>query len=153
MEEILQMWNNLGAGRIYIIIVLGFFVLSLFFSRLSKNNINARANFWLQSNPEASKIYLDPKSDIIRTNNLVVESVDGLYERISFMEGNNLGLYLNPGVHKLEVRFETTRPGILHKRVTDIYGPVSLEVDIEARKIYTLCFDTKEKDFLIKEKI
>ena len=68
-----------------------------------------------------------------------------------FVEGMNYGIYLKPGNRELTVRAISTRPGILHKRVTTVWGPMKINVNIEPEKRYELRFDKKEEQFSVFE--
>lgn len=151
MEVFLQTWNNMGPYRYYIFVIIGFAILGLFISKWNKDKTNNRAAQWLEQNPKASKIIFDPKSDMIHSNFMEVNSIDGAIDRVSVMEGTKHGIYLNPGTHELTMTFTTTRPGVMHKSVTKKYGPAKVEIEVGEKKNYVLSFNTKEETFVFEE--
>lgn len=119
---------------------------------LSKYFTNKNANKFLQENPGASKLFTKNKSIGITSQTIEVLEVDGNGKNFSgFVEGMKYGIYLKPGDRELTVRATTTRPGILHKRVTTVWGPMKINVNIEPDKTYELRFDKKEEQFSIHE--
>ena len=118
---------------------------------LSKYFTNKNSNKFLQENPGASKLFTKNKSIGIITQTIEILKVDDNESSSVFVEGMKYGIYLKPGNRELTVRATTTRPGILHKRVTTVWGPMKINVNIEAEKTYELRFDKKEEQFSIHE--
>lgn len=118
---------------------------------LSKYFTNKNANKFLQENPGASKLFTKNKSIGIITQTIEILKVDDNESSSVFVEGMKYGIYLKPGNRELTVRATTTRPGILHKRVTTVWGPMKINVNIEPDKTYELRFDKKEEQFSIHE--
>ena len=118
---------------------------------LSKYFTNKNANKFLQENPGASKLFTKNKSIGIITQTIEILKVDDNESSSVFVEGMKYGIYLKPGNRELTVRATSTRPGILHKRVTTVWGPMKINVNIELDKTYELRFDKKEEQFSIHE--
>ena len=118
---------------------------------LSKYFTNKNSNKFLQENPGASKLFTKNKSIGIITQTIEILKVDDNESSSVFVEGMKYGIYLKPGDRELTVRATTTRPGILHKRVTTVWGPMKINVNIEPEKTYELRFDKKEEQFSIHE--
>ncbi|WP_455514520.1 hypothetical protein [Pseudostreptobacillus sp.] len=118
---------------------------------LSKYFTNKNSNKFLQENPGASKLFTKNKSIGIITQTIEILKVDDNESSSVFVEGMKYGIYLKPGNRELTVRATSTRPGILHKRVTTVWGPMKINVNIEPDKTYELRFDKKEEQFSIHE--
>ena len=118
---------------------------------LSKYFTNKNANKFLQENPGASKLFTKNKSIGIITQTIEILKVDDNESSSVFVEGMKYGIYLKPGNRELTVRATSTRPGILHKRATTVWGPMKINVNIEPEKTYELRFDKKEEQFSIHE--
>ena len=118
---------------------------------LSKYFTNKNANKFLQENPGASKLFTKNKSIGITSQTIEILQVDDNESSSVFVEGMKYGIYLKPGNRELTVRATSTRPGILHKRVTTVWGPMKINVNIEPDKTYELRFDKKEEQFSIHE--
>ena len=118
---------------------------------LSKYFTNKNSNKFLQENPGASKLFIKNKSIGITSQTIEILKVDDNESSSVFVEGMKYGIYLKPGNRELTVRATSTRPGILHKRVTTVWGPMKINVNIEPDKTYELRFDKKEEQFSIHE--
>lgn len=118
---------------------------------LSKYFTNKNSNKFLQENSGASKLFTKNKSIGITSQTIEILKVDDNESSSVFVEGMKYGIYLKPGNRELTVRATSTRPGILHKRVTTVWGPMKINVNIEPEKTYELRFDKKEEQFSIHE--
>lgn len=118
---------------------------------LSKYFTNKSANNFLKENPGASKLFTKNTSIGIITQTIEILKVDDNESSSVFVEGMKYGIYLKPGNRELTVRATATRPGILHKRVTTVWGPMKINVNIEPEKTYELRFDKKEEQFSVFE--
>ena len=118
---------------------------------LSKYFTNKNSNKFLQENPGASKLFTKNKSIGITSQTIEILKVDDNESSSVFVEGMKYGIYLKPGNRELTVRATSTRPGILHKMVTTVWGPMKINVNIEPEKTYELRFDKKEEQFSIHE--
>ena len=119
---------------------------------LSKYFTNKSASKFLEENPGASKLFTKNKSIGITSQSIEILKVDDNEKSFSgFVEGMNYGIYLKPGNRELTVRAISTSPGILHKRVTTVWGPMKINVNIEPEKRYELRFDKKEEQFSVFE--
>lgn len=68
------------------------------------------------------------------------------------MEGRKTGVYLLPGKHVLEATATKTRPWIMHKSVSTIFGPIKNEIEVEMQKVYVFGFDGENDTFTFQEK-
>ena len=118
---------------------------------LSKYFTNKSANNFLKENPGASKLFTKNTSIGIITQTIEILKVDDNESSSVFVEGMKYGMYLKPGNRELTVRATSTRPGILHKRVTTVWGPMKINVNIEPEKKYELRFDKKTEQFSVFE--
>ena len=118
---------------------------------LSKYFTNKSANNFLKENPGASKLFTKNTSIGIITQTIEILKVDDNESSSVFVEGMKYGIYLKPGNRELTVRATANRPGILHKRVTTVWGPMKINVNIEPEKTYELRFDKKEEQFSVFE--
>ena len=118
---------------------------------LSKYFTNKNSNKFLQENPGASKLFTKNKSIGITSQTIEILKVDDNESSSVFVEGMKYGMYLKPGNRELTVRATVTRPGILHKRVTTVWGPMKINVNIEPEKRYELRFDKKTEQFSVFE--
>ena len=118
---------------------------------LSKYFTNKNSNKFLQENPGASKLFTKNKSIGITSQTIEILKVDDNESSSVFVEGMKYGMYLKPGNRELTVRATSTRPGILHKRVTTVWGPMKINVNIEPEKRYELRFDKKTEQFSVFE--
>lgn len=146
-----EMWNNIGSqGQLIIMAFGGFMVVYMIIMVLYMKKWKGNAQKWLAENPTAAKVYIISKSGMVRTNGLVINSVDG-NSPILFNEGIKVGIYLLPGTHLIESTFTTTRPGILYRNVSTTYGPTKQEIEVEANKTYGLSFDLKTESYEFEE--
>lgn len=150
MDSILEMFNHLGPMKyFYVVMVLAVVAYFIYFISHSKKVRNT-TDEWLKSNPDAVKVYTTGKIGIVN-GTLTIYGVDGEMP-IHFHEGaTKTGFYVCPGTHVVESAYETTRPGVMYKSVTKLYGPSKQEIIVEARKSYTYTFDTKEGNYTLIE--
>jgi hypothetical protein len=127
------------------LVIVGTFVFS--FIRMKKLK-SSNQNF-LQSHPNAAKVYLTARA-LITSEAVSVISVDGEGPRL-FMESGKTGFYAVPGSRNVEMQYTYNRPGILHKNVMTTYGPLTKELHIESGKSYILGFDRKAEIFTFEE--
>ena len=105
---------------------------------------------FLQENPDASKMFMDTGTNGITSKDMRVLDIDG-EPAVYFYQTTKSGVYIKPGKRIVNVTYSATRPGILHKSVTNIYGPQKIELDIQPNKEYKLKFNKKEENFEIIE--
>lgn len=143
----MELWNNMDPGtQKALMFFVGFMVLYAIGMFVYMQRKKGDASRWLAQNPNAAKVFLATKSNVIRNNYLVINSVDG-QAPVEFFEGIKKGFYLLPGSHIVESSFSTSRPGILYRRVTTSYGPTKQELTVEANKTYTYTFDLKNESY------
>ncbi|MDO4765562.1 MAG: hypothetical protein Q4A29_05840 [Eubacteriales bacterium] len=147
----MEFWNNLDPTvRTYIIWVGGFLIAYMIGMILY---MKSRKNFvgkWLAENPTAAKVYVISKAMAIRSEGLVINSVDG-QPPVHFQEGTKLGFYVLPGTRVVESTFTASRPGVMYKTVSTTYGPTKQEITVEANKVYQYKFNLKEERYEFEE--
>ena len=111
---------------VYIVagLLLFYLLLFIFYSKYAKN----RKKILMNQNPDAALIYCG-----------------------TTQSGLSLVYAVTSGTHTIEASATTSRPGILHKTVNEIFGPAKLEVEVEPRKKYALGFNVKENEFTFTE--
>ena len=117
------------------------------YARLAKMKVSNQ-NF-LAKHPDSAKIYLTQRA-LITSEAVTVYSVDGEAPQ-SFNESGKTGFYVVPGERKVEVDYTYSRPGIMHKNVTESTGVVEKTLMTEPRKSYLLSFDRDEEAFTFTE--
>jgi hypothetical protein len=104
---------------------------------------------FLQTHPDAAKVYLTAKA-FITSETVTVISVDGQPPQL-FVEGVKTGFYAVPGGRTVEMQYTYNRPGIIHKNVMTTFGPATKELHIESGKSYILGFDRDAEIFTFGE--
>lgn len=136
---------------VYIIaaVIILYGVFYLWYLKRSKE----RKSKFLQENPTAATITVARGGQRgIKSLSMNLHKIDDALPTNIFDEGIRVVYIIAPGTHVLEVEASTTRPGVMHKTVTEIFGPVKVEVEAEPGKHYKLDFNTKEKQFTFTEK-
>jgi hypothetical protein len=106
---------------------------------------NAAAKF-LAEHPTAARVYIKGAAQ----GALTVISVNN--ERpVTFIEGMKSGFFLLPGENVLELTYQWTRPGVLHKTVTTTVGPNKIKVTAETEKSYNIGYNKKEETYNFEE--
>lgn len=133
----------------FIILCLAFIAFAVAFIFYIKWKRNKEVDKWLLENKYARKIYLETvvgvNSRIIR-----VQNVNGEKPKIKSLKGQNI-LYLNPGRNTIKLTCSCTRPDVLRKSVTTIYGPIEMDMDIDHYVDYKITFDKKSNKFIVSE--
>lgn len=149
MEQFIESIKNMPTWLIiFPIIIVVYFIGYLFYVKKSRGDKAA----FLQQNPTAASVYMYVGQQLLKTVEVSIEKVDGEYHKNFFNEGTRIVYMILPGEHTLDVSASTTRPGVTHKTVTEIFGPQKIKVNIEANKSYIVGFDTKENTFTFTEK-
>ena len=106
----------------FIILCLMFIVFAVAFIFYIKWKRNKDVDKWLLENKYARKIYLET---VVGVNSRIiqVQNVNGEKPKIKSLKGQNI-LYLNPGRNNIKLTCSCTRPDVLRKSVTTIYGPI-----------------------------
>lgn len=135
---------------IYVIIAI-FFIVVTMFSLLIVKNQNNKAKKFLEENQDAVKVFFENKYGI-KSLVIDVETVDG-EKALSYFEGSKKGFVTKAGKRIVELSWQTTRPGLLYKNINEYYGPIKKELELKSGINYTLYYDEKENDILLKENI
>ena len=133
----------------FIILCLAFIAFAVAFIFYIKWKRNKEVDKWLLENKYARKIYLET---VVGVNSRIiqVQNVNGEKPKIKSLKGQNI-LYLNPGRNNIKLTCSCTRPDVLRKSVTTIYGPIEMDMDIEHYVDYKITFDKKSNKFIINE--
>ncbi len=129
------------------VIMVLYFVGYLFYVKKSRN----KKQDFLDANPTASTVYCQVGQRGIKTVEVSIISIDGGHSYSHFNEGTKIAYMLLPGTHIIEATASSTRPGVMHKTVTETFGPVKLELEVGTSTSYTLGFDTKTNEFTFVE--
>ena len=133
----------------FIILCLMFIVFAVAFIFYIKWKRNKDVDKWLLENKYARKIYLETVVGI-NSRIIQVQNVNGEKPKIKSLKGQNI-LYLNPGRNTIKLTCSCTRPDVLRKSVTTIYGPIEMDMDIEHYVDYKITFDKKSNKFIVRE--
>lgn len=133
----------------FIILCLAFIAFAVAFIFYIKWKRNKDVDKWLLENKYARKIYLET---IVGVNSRIiqVQNVNGEKPKIKSLKGQNI-LYLNPGRNTIKLTCSCTRPDVLRKSVTTIYGPIEMDMDIDHYVDYKITFDKKSNKFIVSE--
>lgn len=133
----------------FIILCLAFIAFAVAFIFYIKWKRNKEVDKWLLENKYARKIYLET---VVGVNSRIiqVQNVNGEKPKIKSLKGQNI-LYLNPGRNTIKLTCSCTRPDVLRKSVTTIYGPIEMDMDIEHYVDYKITFDKKSNKFIVNE--
>lgn len=133
----------------FIILCLAFIAFAVAFIFYIKWKRNKDVDKWLLENKYARKIYLET---IVGVNSRIiqVQNVNGEKPKIKSLKGQNI-LYLNPGRNTIKLTCSCTRPDVLRKSVTTIYGPIEMDMDIDHYVDYKITFDKKSNKFIVNE--
>lgn len=133
----------------FIILCLAFITFAVVFIFYIKWKRNKNVDKWLIENKYARKVYLET---VVGVNSRIiqVQNVNGEKPMIKSLKGQNI-LYLNPGRNTIKLTCTCTRPDVLRKSVTTIYGPIEMDLDIEHYVDYKITFDKKNNKFIIGE--
>ncbi len=133
----------------FIILCLMFIVFAVAFIFYIKWKRNKEVDKWLLENKYARKIYLET---VVGVNSRIiqVQNVNGEKPKIKSLKGQNI-LYLNPGRNTIKLTCSCTRPDVLRKSVTTIYGPIEMDMDIDHYVDYKITFDKKSNKFIVNE--
>lgn len=133
----------------FIILCLMFIIFAVAFIFYVKWKRNKDVDKWLLENKYARKVYLETVVGI-NSRIIQVQNVNGEKPKIKSLKGQNI-LYLNPGRNTIKLTCSCTRPDVLRKSVTTIYGPIEMDMDIEHYVDYKITFDKKSNKFIVNE--
>lgn len=109
-----------------------------------------KAKKYLEENSDASKIIILTSTFLGDfSNNLDVVKVDGKKPNI-FCEKMKRGILVLPRKHVIEAEASWTRKKVF-KTVHTSTGHKKLEMEVEAKKCYSLKYNTEEKKFIFEE--
>lgn len=133
----------------FIILCLMFIVFAVAFIFYIKWKRNKDVDKWLLENKYARKVYLET---VVGVNSRIiqVQNVNEEKPKIKSLKGQNI-LYLNPGRNNIKLTCSCTRPDVLRKSVTTIYGPIEMDMDIDHYVDYKITFDKKSNKFIVSE--
>jgi hypothetical protein len=114
------------------------------FKSMKKSNTK-----FLEEHPDAVRVYLSLKA-LAAFGTVAVHSVDGDAPAF-FSENLKSGFYIIPGKRMVEMSYTSSRPGLIHKSVTQTYGPYKKELIIGANKNYLLGFNRDQETFTFEE--
>ncbi len=143
----IEMWNNFDPAMKQVLIVFAIIMpIYLVGMNLYLKKKRGNAVKWLEQHPDAAKIFLETKSNLIKNNTLNIIAVDDA-DPVIFYENGKSGFYMTAGTHIVTSSFSSSRPGVLHRNVTTTYAPTKQELVVENNKTYTYTFDVKEKTY------
>ena len=135
---------------IYTIIFAVLIIGAIYFSYIVRMRKMKTSNEdYIATHPDAVKIFLTTKA-LVTSEAVTVYSVDGEAPQL-FTENGKTGLYIIPGSRIVEMAYTHSRPGIIHKNVTQTIGPEKKELHVENGKEYLLDFDRENESFIFKE--
>lgn len=124
-------------------------VFTIIFNIVRMRSIKNKAGAFADKNPNAAKLYLSTKA--VQVTEPVQVTLVNDDHPVFFMDGTKSGVYLSPGVNKLNISYVYSKPGIVHKQVTTTYGPVDINFEAEARGNYLVTFNRKQEIFEFEE--
>jgi hypothetical protein len=134
----------------YIFTVFGLIIIgTIVFNIIKLKGMKISNKKFLEEHPDGVKVYISLKALAV-SGTVRVHSVDGDAPVFFFENGKN-GFYVIPGNRMVEMSYATSRPGIIHKTVTQTYGPYKKELIINANKNYLLGFDREKETFTFSE--
>ncbi|CAM3641209.1 hypothetical protein ERUR111494_04615 [Erysipelothrix urinaevulpis] len=156
MEKIISFMRENPFIWYYVALML----ISLIIGIVSMRKAKAKKDGFLDLHPDAARLILNQKGFISSTiisvhevNNEAVQENIAVMGKLQtkesqyFSEKMTHGLLLKPGVNKLLVSYENTRPGIMHKSVTTYSDPEYVEIECKANTRYRLNFNTDTHQF------
>jgi hypothetical protein len=150
LRSLFQQLQSVFQQNRYVFIIMGLVIIgTMVFNVVRLRKMKGSNQNFLASHPDAAKIYLTVKA-LITSEVVTVYGVDGEGPQF-FAEGAKSGFYVIPGSRTVEMSYTHSRPGVLHKNVTQTYGPVKKELVVEANKTYLLGFDRDQETFTFEE--
>lgn len=131
------------------LIVLAFIGAGIYGFIMNKK-MKAGASAFLEQHPDAARLFTTYNTNGLSAGSVTIESVNGQKPTYGH-QGNKAFAYVAPGTSIVEATFSNTRPGVMHKSVTKVWGPVKLELEIKPNASYELQFDKKAEEFQLVE--
>ena len=141
----------MGQYTLYIVVGVAVVILYIVWMIYANKKHSGYVNKWLKEHPDAIKVYVSNPKGAIKQTQITVGAIDD-ETVMTFNAGMSYGFYLTPGKHTIDATCTTQSPGVMYRNVFTTYGPIKLEVEVEANKEYIFTFDKKKEEFLIKEK-
>lgn len=145
MEFLQNIWNS--PSKYVIIFIAAIIVIYIPIMIVYMSKKKKRAAEFVQSNPDACKVYITGAAQ----GQLAVISVNGDVPQ-TFYEGTRHGFFLLPGESTVEAQYTWTRPGVLHKTVTTTIGPNKFSAYAEKGRTYNISFDKKAEEYTLEER-
>jgi hypothetical protein len=143
-------WIGILRQNWYIVLALGVFIIGSVVYSIARLQMIRRSNKkFLLDHPDAVKVFLAARA-FMTSETVTVSAVDGAVPQ-QFMEKGKIGFYAIPGKRVVEMQYTHSRPGILHRTVTQVYGPVTRELETLPGRNYLLGFDRKAQSFTFGE--
>ena len=124
-------------------------VLSIVFNVMRMKKMKSENKSFLVQHPDAAKVYVTNKA-LVATEAVQVITVNGDIPN-HFLENGKTGFYVLPGQCTVEVNYTYSRPGVVHKTVTESTGVVEKILETEPYGTYFLGFDRKESAFTFEK--
>lgn len=131
------------------LIVLAFIGAGIYGFIMNKK-MKAGANAFLEQYPDAARLFTTYSTNGLSAGTVTIDSVEGQKPTFGH-QGNKAFAYVAPGTRLIEATYSNTRPGVMHKSVTNVWGPVKLELAIKPNTSYELRFDKKAETFELVE--
>lgn len=147
MDQLINVWKSMGImGYIIPAVFVVYIIGMIIFMKKRKD----KQQSWWDSHPGAVKVYLH-SSFGIQSSNISGRVISGEACPGIVSEGIKQVFYAMPGELEVELTYEYTRPGIMYKNVTKVWGPAKLSLHLEAGKTYSLTFDKETENFVLSE--
>lgn len=145
MEFVSKYWMYILIGIVFVV----YYIFLMIYLQKRKNQKKQLLN----DDPTLVKVFIENGQQGIKSVSLDITKLDGEYIGTSlYNEGLKTLFLAKAGKHVVELSATTTRPGVMYKSVSETFGPINLEIELEMGKEYTLRFNVKEKEFELKEK-
>jgi len=152
----------------YIYVIAGIvLVLMLIYTFFMRRRGQGMIDDFASQNPDAATLYTSAGSSVATTlkssvaldDIIQVEGIDGVTAlqpgpagRAVYTAKMDGSMLVVPGEHTLSVSASHSRPGVVYKTVSTVYGPIDLRVRLEPYKSYHLTFDRTTQQFGIQER-
>ena len=154
MDQLINVWKSMGImgyiiPAVFVVYIIGMIIF------MKKRLTSSMMLPYLQLPDSALtkitlKVYLH-SSFGIQSSNISGRVISGEACPGIVSEGMKQVFYAMPGELEVELTYEYTRPGIMYKNVTKVWGPAKLSLRLEAGKTYSLTFDKETENFVLSE--
>ncbi len=132
----------------WILLVGGFFIVYIIAMFVYTRQRRRKQEQFEVENPETARVFIKANA----SESFVISAIDE-EPPIYFYKGTKRGFYLNSGAHVLTLSYSHTRPGVVHRSVTQSFAESKVEIKVESRKDYELSFNRKESRYVFKAMI